>query len=402
MDAFQKLRKLADGASDEQEGSPPITLCPNGHHGEMAVNDPELGDKTKGFAVFHAQMGGGKTMPLLKTMLSSACENDCNYCVFRQPRNYQRLSFAPHEMADVFIKMLRRGLVRGLFLSSGIAGGGIKSQDRLIQTVEILRHKYNYRGYIHLKVMPGSEEAQIERCMQICDRVSINLEGVTAERLKLLAPKKDFYGDLFPRIGMMHHFKAGRQVDKVEEKTASITTQLVVGAVGETDVETLQLSEVLYSRYGLARVYYSAFSPSPDTPLEDHPPMDYTRYVRLYQASFLLRDYGFSMEELPFKKEGNLPLEADPKLAWAKEHFSQQPVEINNADQEMLLRIPGIGKLGAERIFSSRKEKTITELTQLSALGISPGRAAPFIILNGKRPQFQLEINLQECTQFTR
>lgn len=402
MDAFQKLCKLTAGASDEQEGVPPITLCPNGHHGEMAVNDPELGDKTKGFAVFHAQMGGGKTMPLLKTMLSSACENDCNYCVFRQPRNYQRLAFAPQEMANIFMKMLRRGLVRGLFLSSGIAGGGIQSQDRLIQTVEILRRKYNYRGYIHLKVMPGSDEAQIERCMQICDRVSINLEGVTAERLKLLAPKKDFYGDLFPRINMMHQIRSARLENNVEEKTASITTQLVVGAVGETDVETLQLSEVLYSRYGLARVYYSAFSPAPDTPLEDHPPMDYTRYVRLYQASFLLRDYGFSMEELPFKKEGYLPLEADPKLAWAQEHFARQPVEVNKADRELLLRIPGIGKLGAEKIYASRKEKTLTELKQLSALGISSKRAAPFIKLNGRRPQFQLELNLPGCTQFIR
>ena len=173
MDAFQKLRLLTDGADHEEEGVPSITMCGGGKG--SGVMDPELGVNPKKFGVFHAQMGGGKTIPLLKTMLTTACENDCHYCVFRQPRNVQRYSFTPEEMADAFMKMVRTGVVRGIFLSSGIAGSGMKSQDRLIKTIEILRQRYQYRGYVHLKVMPGSEESQIERCMTICDRVSINL-----------------------------------------------------------------------------------------------------------------------------------------------------------------------------------------------------------------------------------
>jgi predicted DNA-binding helix-hairpin-helix protein len=388
MDTFQKLRLLTDGAGHEEEGVPSITMCGGG---SRAV-DPELGVTPKKFGVFHAQMGGGKTIPLLKTMLTTACENDCHYCVFRQPRNVQRYSFSPEEMAEAFMKMVRAGVVRGIFLSSGIAGSGVKSQDRLIKTIEILRQRYHYRGYIHLKVMPGSEEAQIERCMQICDRVSINLEGPNPQRLKILAPKKDLYGDLFPRIQMMDRFRKHRLENKVEEKTASITTQLVVGGAGETDVETLQISELLYKRHGLARVYYSAFSPAADTPLEGQPPMDYTRYVRLYQASFLLRDYGFGMEELPFHGEGFLPLEADPKLAWARQNYEECPVEINKAEKETLLRIPGIGKLGAERIYNGRKERKLTELKQLAELGISPKRAAPFILLDGHKPVYQMDL----------
>ncbi len=386
MEAFDKLRMVAADIHHEEEGAPPITLRKTSTvNNSCALDTSQLG-------VFHAQMGGGKTTPLLKTMLTTACENNCNYCVFRQPRNYQRHAFAPEEMADVFMRMLRRGLVEGIFLSSGIVGGGVKTQDRLIKTIEILRTRYRFRGYIHLKVMPGADQAQIERSMQLCDRVSINLEGVTPQRLQFLAPMKDLYGDLYPRIGMMDRFRRSRQQGNPAQKTASITTQLVVGAAGETDVETLQLSELLYKRHGLARVYYSGFQPAPDTPLENLPGMDYTRYVRLYQASFLLRDYGFGMEELPFRSGGYLPLDADPKLAWARENMDEKPVEINQAEMETLLRIPGIGKIGAERIYNSRKERKFTELQQLVSLGIAPKRAAPFILLDGHKPVYQLDL----------
>jgi predicted DNA-binding helix-hairpin-helix protein len=345
-------------------------------------------------------MGGGKTIPLLKSMLTTACENNCHYCVFRQPRNLQRYSFAPGEMASAFIKMANRGLVQGIFLSSGIVGGGVRSQDRLISTIEILRNKFHYRGYIHLKVMPGAEEAQIKRAMELCTRVSINLEGVTPARLKFLAPMKNLYEDLFPRIQMMGRFRKNQMQNHPDERAASIVTQFVVGAAGESDAETLQLSEILYRQYGLARVYYSGFQPVPDTPLESYPGMNYTRYIRLYQASFLLRDYGFGMEELPFQNGGYLPLDADPKLVWARENFNQSPVELNRAGIETLLRIPGIGKLGAEHIYNSRKEKKLTDLKQLVKLGISPKRAAPFILLDGHRPAYQMNLWDHTSTSF--
>jgi predicted DNA-binding helix-hairpin-helix protein len=386
MEVFEKLKAVAQQESHEEEGVPPITMQRNKTVNNSCAVDPIQ------FGVFHAQMGGGKTMPMLKSMLTTACENNCNYCVFRRPRDVRRYSFSPEEMANGFMQMARRGMVQGLFLSSGIIGGGAKSQDHLIKTIEILRNRFHYGGYIHLKIMPGAEEAQIERAMQLSDRVSINLEGVTAERLKFLAPMKNYYGDLFPRIQMMDRFRKKRLLDPTSAKSTSITTQLVVGAAGESDVETLQLSEVLYKQYGLARVYYSGFQPVRDTPLENYPGMDYTRYVRLYQASFLLRDYGFGMEELPFRSGGFLPLDVDPKVAWAKENFVERPVEINLAEKEMLLRIPGIGKLGAERICSSRKEKKLTDLQQLTSLGIAPKRAAPFILLDGHKPVFQMEL----------
>lgn len=393
MEVFEKLQAVASGIRHEEEGVPPITLQKNKTvNNGCAINTSQLG-------VFHAQMGGGKTTPLLKSMLTTACENNCHYCIFRRPRNLQRYSFTPEEMADAFMKMVHRGMVQGLFLSSGVVGSGAKSQDRLIKTIEILRTRLHYRGYIHLKVMPGAEEAQIERSMELCDRVSINLEGVTPERLKFLAPMKNLYGDLFPRIQMMGQFRKSRLQNHVAEKTASITTQLVVGVAGETDVETLQLSEVLYKRYGLARVYYSGFQPVTDTPLESYPAMDYSRYIRLYQASFLLRDYGFGMEELPFQSGGFLPLEVDPKLALARENFSESPVEVNQADIETLLRIPGIGKLGAERIYNSRKQGKLTDLQQLASLGIAPKRAAPFILLDGHKPVYQMDLwNYAPCS----
>lgn len=386
METFEKLKAVSAQPVHEADGMPPITLPKNRTvENGCAIDTSSLG-------VFRAQMGGGKTIPLLKTMLTTACENNCNYCVFRRPRNLQRHAFAPEEIANAFMKMAYRGMVQGLFLSSGIVGGGVKTQDRLLKAIEVVRTRHHFRGYIHLKVMPGSEEAQIQRAMEICDRVSINLEGVTPDRLKFLAPMKNLYGDLFPRIQMMDHFRKNRLQNPANGKTASIVTQLVVGVAGESDVETLQLSETLYKRYGLARVYYSGFQPALDTPLEDYPAMDYTHYVRLYQASFLLRDYQFGMEELPFGAGGFLPLEVDPKLAWARENFADKPVELNRAGIETLLRIPGIGKLGAERIYNGRKENKLTDLQQLTQLGISPKRAAPFILLDGRQPSYQMEL----------
>lgn len=393
MDSMAKLRWMSDYSDVEQDGMPPMTVCEaNGKaHTRM---DPDLVDKTSHWQVFHAQMGGGKTIPLLKTMLTSVCENDCNYCVFRKQRDYQRLSFSPDEMAAAFMQLVRKGLVQGLFLSSGVAGSGVKSQDRLVDTIEILRKKHHFQGYVHLKIMPGAEEDQIQRAMQLSNRVSINLEGPNPARLKLLAPRKDFENDLLPRIEMMARYQHIQQESAKQVRPASLTTQLVMGAVGENDVEMLSVSEVLYSRYHLARVYYSKFNPAVDTPLEDHPPADSLRNVRLYQASFLLRDYGFSMEEMPFTRDGFLPRDTDPKVAWAKENLANSPVEINRAEPENLLRIPGVGTVGVQKILEARKVRALTSLNQLKVLGIGSKRAAPYVLLNGSRPEIQLELDL--------
>jgi predicted DNA-binding helix-hairpin-helix protein len=275
-------------------------------------------------------------------------------------------------------------------LSSGIVGGGVRTQDKLIDTAEILRRNLRYQGYLHLKLMPGAERAQVERVMQLADRVSINLEAPNMKRLELLAPRKEFLEELLQPLRWVNEIRR----DKPSHlgwngRWPSSVTQFVVGGVGESDLELMTATEFLYQELSLRRTYFSAFRPISDTPMEHLPPESPQRENRLYQASFLLRDYGFKMEELPFEPSGNLPLQTDPKLAWAQTHLSHQPVEINRAGPQELLRIPGIGPKGAGIILSSRKSNLLTDLSDLKKLGISPNRVAPFILLNGKRPAYQ-------------
>ena len=206
--------------------------------------------------------------PVLRTMMTTACERNCFYCPFRAGRSSaERLTLQPDEMADGFLRIQKAGLVDGLFLSSGIIGGGAKAQDKIIDTAEILRKKRNYPGFIHLKIMPGAEYEQVRRTMQLADRVSLNLEGATQGRLARLAPQKEFWDELMQRLLWMEQIRSRERV------RASSVTQFVVGAVGDTDLELISLSEKLYRQAGLRRVYYSSFYPVPDTPFENLPPL---------------------------------------------------------------------------------------------------------------------------------
>jgi predicted DNA-binding helix-hairpin-helix protein len=325
--------------------------------------------------------------PVMKTMMTTACERNCHYCVFRAGRGKtRRLSFKPEEMAASFDTVQRAGLAEGLFLSSGIIKGSVTTQDKILDTVEIIRKKYQYRGYIHLKIMPGAEYDQLYRAMQLADRISINLEGPTEQRLNALAPKKDFTNELLQRITWAQQIRQSGV-------RSSIVTQFVVGAVGDTDLELLSLSERLYRQKGLARAYYSGFSPIIDTPFENLPFTLPARELRLYQSSFLLRDYGWSVEELPFLPDGNLPMDVDPKRAWADANLSQTPVEIMQATREQLMRVPGIGPKGADSILKARRKGRLTDLAHLRQLGIrAPEQLAPFILLDGRRPDAQLQL----------
>ncbi len=326
------------------------------------------------------------TMPVMKTMLTTACERDCHYCPFRAGRSQtRRMTFQPDELAKAFDELQRRKLVDGLFLSSGIIKGGVATQDRIIDTAEIIRKRYGYRGYIHLKIMPGAERDQIHRSMQLADRVSINLEGPTAERLQALAPKKEFFAEMLGRL-----LWAGELRREAEGRLASIATQFVVGAVGDTDLELLTMSERLLRQVGLSRTYYSAFTPVPHTPMENIAPTPPRREFRLYQSSFLLRDYSWDVEELPFRHDGNLPLNLDPKQAWAEANLRHTPIELMKAERRQLLRVPAIGPRAVEAILAARQQVRLTELAQLRSLGIrAPERAAPFITLDGRRPPQQ-------------
>ena len=328
--------------------------------------------------------------PILKTMLTTACERNCNYCPFRAGRSKtKRLTFSPDELAKGFDTLQGAGQVQGLFLSSGIIKGSVTTQDRIIDTVDIIRHRYKYDGYIHLKIMPGIEYDQLYRAMQLADRVSVNLEGPTQERLNALAPKKDFLRELLTMLQWAEQLRRAHPY----EKLANTVTQFVVGAVNDTDLELLSISSRLYREMGLTRAYYSAFSPIVQTPFENQSPTNSLREHRLYQASFLLRDYGWNVKDLPFMGDGNMSLDMDPKRAWAEKHLRTTPVEIMTASHEQLLRVPGIGPGGANAIIQARRRGRITELTHLRKLNIhTPEQAAPYILLDGHRPTVQMHL----------
>jgi len=377
MDALEKLKLLGPPTCFE-----PAEEVVGAHRPPPRQDDGDLSD-----CIHNAVMPGGKRIALLKTMLTSACERDCAYCAFRQGRDFRRATFTPDELAQLFMRLHGKSIAEGLFLSSGIAGGGPRVQDRLIATAELLRHRYGFRGYIHLKIMPGAEREQVLAAMRLADRVSINLEAPNTERLACLAPHKVFTEELLQRLRWIEELR-----QEMAGRRPSSTTQFVVGAAGESDVELLTTTEYLHRRVGLARAYFSRFTPVSDTPLENHPPTPPAREHRLYQSSFLLRDYGFQVEELPFDTGGNLPLDSDPKLAWARSHLAHVPVEVNTADRRELLRVPGIGPKGVEQVLQARRRARLRDLDTLRKLGIIADRAAPFILLDGRRPSHQLSL----------
>ncbi len=403
MNAIQKFAELSDAMAyepaEEMGAATARPACPAFATGETAAGEQTLAaqsctpSKIAGVPIHHAIMPGGKTIALLKTLQTSACEKDCYYCCFRAGRDFKRTTFTPDELAQGFMSMVRARTVSGLFLSSGVAGGGLRTQDRLIDTAEILRHKMGFRGYLHLKIMPGAEQAQVERAMMLADRVSINLEAPNTGRLARLAPNKTFMEELLTPLQWVEHIRQTQPAHLGwNGRWPSSTTQFVVGGAGESDLELLTTTAYLNRAVHLARAYYSGFSPVKDTPLENLPAINPWRQHRLYQASFLLRDYGFDLEEMPFQPEGNLPVEIDPKLAWARANLSETPVEINQAERQALMRIPGIGPQTAQSILAARVKNPLRTINDLRGLGVCVERAIPFLLLDGHRPAQQLAL----------
>ena len=379
MDTLRKLQLL--GQATRYEPAEDVGLA--GHRWPVPRVPEELID-----CISHAVTPNGR-IPLLKTLLSSACERDCYYCPFRTGRDFRRATFTPDELAKLFVQLYQNNFVEGLFISSGLVGGGPQTQDRILKTAEILRQQYNFRGYIHLKIMPGAERDQVAAGMALADRVSVNLEAPNDGRLARLAPHKVFTEELLQRMEWVEEIRQAQG-----GYGPSMTTQFVVGAAGESDLELLHTTSYLNQKLRLARAYFSGFNPIADTPLEELPPASIEREHRLYQASFLLRDYSFDIEELPFAQDGNLPLHEDPKLLWARQHLADAPVEINQADRETLLRVPGIGVKSADRILTARRQGTLRDLSHLRQLHIAVKRVAPFVLLDGKRPAHQLKLPL--------
>jgi len=336
--------------------------------------------------IYHAVLPNGRTQPQLKILLSNACERDCGYCANRAGREFRRVSFRPEELAGLFDQMCRARLVRGLFLSSAVCGSSALTIDREIATVELLRGKYDFRGYVHLKLMPGVEKATVERAMELADRVSLNLEAPNPDRLARLAGKKDFYNELLTPLRWVHEITQRRGPGLLP---SGHTTQFVVGASGESDREILSTVEELYGESHLARAYYSAFKPVSDTPLQDEPATSPVREHRLYQSDFLLRCYGFALEDLVFDDKGHLPVDTDPKTLAALHRPELFPIEVNTASRRELLRVPGIGPQSADRIVRLRRQGCLRSLKDLGESGAAAKRAAPFVLLNGGRPAFQ-------------
>lgn len=331
----------------------------------------------------------GTRINLVKTLMTSACEKDCFYCATRRGRNkLRRETFKPEELAAGFNIIHQRGIAEGLFLSSGVIGGGTRTMEKTIAAVEIIRHKYEFRGYVHLKLMPGAEEAAVERALQLADRVSVNLEAPNSERLAKLSSTKQFTEELLAPL------RAAQAVMREHPEFArtTMTTQLVVGAADETDREILITSAQLYRELQLGRIYYSAFRPIEDTPLENHAPTPPLRELRLYQTDFLLRQYSFTFDDFAFDDHGNLPLHVDPKTHWALKHPERFPLELNRASREELLRVPGLGPKSVNRLLQLRRTHRVNALKDLTHLGADAGRAAPFILLDGKPPTRQLAL----------
>ena len=360
---------------------------------EMEENgdEPPCADHINSVYVSHATLPNGKKMRLFKSLISSRCSNNCYYCPMRKDNDHPRASFLPDEYARLIHNLYHAGLIDGAFISSAVVDDPIQTQDSLIKAMEILRLKYQFKGYLHVKFMPGIEFEQARYIMLYADRVSLNLEAPSADRISQLSPDKIAFEQLLDPLKWTQEIRqTPTNPSNWKGRWPSVCTQFVVGGSGESDHELLQTTTFLYKSIHLQRAYYSPLKPYHGTPMENHPAIPLKRKLRLYQASFLIRDYGYDPEDLQFDQQANLPLEQDPKTAWAEKHLRESPIEINRAEPETLMRIPGIGSKGAKKIIQMRSIHPFHDAADLTKLGIRIQKGLPFITINGKRSMDQL------------
>ncbi len=309
---------------------------------------------------------------LLKTLLSNACSNDCKYCPLRSEANINRCTLLPEETANIFMEYKRQKKVFGLFLSSGVINNPDYTMDRINAVARILRYKHNYKGYIHLKIIPGASDAAIEDSISLASAVSLNIEAPGNTHFKILSNRKNFMNDIIRPIKLMSKLTSrGERLSKVK-----CTTQFVVGASDETDSEIIDYVFGLYNRLNFHRVYFSAYQKglgAGDIPGERkfllNPDEHFMREHRLYQTDFLIRRYGFGIEDIILDSYGNLSLDKDPKEKWAERHQEFYPVRINSADKEALLRVPGLGPKTVQMILKARVSGKINSLESLGITG---------------------------------
>lgn len=334
----------------------------------------EIGSTHKS-GICHTFTSDGRCVSLLKVLLSNICIYDCAYCINRVSNDIKRTAFLPRELADLTLNFYKRNYIEGLFLSSGIIKNEDHTMELLLQTLRILRHEYRFNGYIHVKLIPGSSKELIHEATLLANRVSSNIELPSSKSLALLAPQKS-------KETLLSPLKYARNITlERNNKPISMSTQMIIGATGESDFKILKLSASLYQKSLLKRVYYSAYIPVNDdkllpSPLHVKPPLQ--REHRLYQADWLLRFYGFSYDEIVDVNE-NLDIQFDPKTHWALRHLEHFPIDINKASLAVLIRVPGIGIRGAQKIIQARAFKSLN-FEDLKALKIPLKRARYFII----------------------
>ena len=339
--------------------------------------------------ICHSWSDDGRCISLLKVLLSNCCVYNCLYCVNRAASDTPRATFTPDQIAQLTVNFYKRNYIEGLFLSSAVYKNPDYTMELMLSTVIKLRKEYCFNGYIHVKAIPGADPLLIDETGKYVDRMSVNIELPSNQGLKLLAPQKNKDSIIKPMEFIYNRILQTREEKKLFRSTPSFapagqTTQLIVGATMDHDLKILHLSESLYKRFSLKRVYYSAYVPvtrHPSLPIIANPPL--LREHRLYQADWLLRFYGFTAGELLDEKHPNLDTELDPKSSWALRNLDLFPVEVNTADYEALVRVPGIGVKSAKRIITARKHHMIDYET-LKRFGVVVKRARHFITCRGK------------------
>ena len=387
LELAEKIEILMSLAAEDREGPPEAQLPPRLRHASDAGALRPLN--------IRVLRGTGRPMRLLRILMTNACALNCHYCPMRRDRDMRRTLLKPEELVRIFLGALRRDWCEGLFITTGIPARPEKVTDDLIAVLELLREKHRFAGYIHVKLVPGAEAAQVERVTALATRVSVNLEAACGDTLERIAPEKQLARTLVTLerarrvvVASKAEERYGRpRDDRRPGGVAGMTMQFVVGATADSDRSIMDRVTSLYAGGGIHHAHFSAFRPIRDTPMEGVPAAPALREHRLYQADWLVRDYGFEPNEVVYEDNGNLPLAVDPKAAWALAHPELFPVEVRTASFEQLLRVPGIGPRSARRLVNERSWVVIRGLADLRRIGVVTTRAGGFLTLGGRRLQ---------------
>ncbi len=387
LDVREKLAILADAAKYD------ASCASSGTSKRTSVGGKGIGS-TEGSGICHAYAPDGRCISLLKILLTNSCVFDCHYCINRKSSNVRRARFTAQEVVALTLSFYRRNYIEGLFLSSGIIKSSNYTMEQMVEVARALREDHDFRGYIHLKTIPDADPELVHQAGLYADRVSINVELPTVSGLQRLAPEKDIHrieGAMADTKAAIIDTKDARKKYRSAPKFAPAgqSTQMIVGADAATDRDIVGKAAGLYDRFGLRRVYYSAFSPIPEAsavlPLKRPPLM---REHRLYQSDWLMRFYDYTPAEVASAADattGMMPLDIDPKLAWALKFRETFPVDVNRAPREMLLRVPGLGTKAVASILRSRKWRRL-RLDDVARLTVSIAKIRPFIVAEDWRP----------------